>query len=98
MGMMSIVNIVSSSLLRIRRSNNLDNIGRRLLGLYEIVSVGGFPGFAIIIIFLGVRSGRLTTLPPSVNRISGNVGASTSSNPKGLHGLYRDNDTFLPFY
>jgi hypothetical protein len=48
-------------------------------------------------IFLGVKSGRgirLTTLSPSVSRMSENVGASTSSNPKGLHGLYRDNFTF----
>jgi hypothetical protein len=39
---------------------------------------------------LGVKSGRrvgLTTLPPSVSRMSENVGASTSRNPKGLHGL-----------
>jgi hypothetical protein len=46
--------------------------------------------------FLGVKSGRsvgLTTLPPSVSRVSENVGASTSRNPKGLHGLYRDNFT-----
>jgi hypothetical protein len=33
----------------------------------------------------------LTILPPYMNRISENVGASTSSNPKGLHSLYRDN-------
>jgi hypothetical protein len=33
----------------------------------------------------------MTTLPPSVSRMSENVGASTSHNPKGLHGLYRDN-------
>jgi hypothetical protein len=26
--------------------------------------------------------------------MSENVGASTSRNPKGLHGLYRDNFTF----
>jgi hypothetical protein len=26
--------------------------------------------------------------------MSENVGASTSHNPKGLHGLYRDNFTF----
>jgi hypothetical protein len=48
-------------------------------------------------IFLGVNSGGrvgLRTLPPSVNRMSENVGASTSDNPKGLHGLYRDNFTF----
>jgi hypothetical protein len=42
------------------------------------------------------KSGRrlgLTTLPPSMNRMSENVGASTSRNPKGLHGLYGDNFT-----
>jgi hypothetical protein len=47
-------------------------------------------------IFLGVKSGRrvrLTNSPPSVSRISENVGASTSCNPKDLHGLYRDNFT-----
>jgi hypothetical protein len=38
----------------------------------------------------------LTTLPPSVNRMSENMGASTSRNPKGLQGLYRDNFTCLP--
>jgi hypothetical protein len=41
----------------------------------------------------GFKSGRCvgqTTLPPSISRISENVGASTSHNPKGLlHGLYR---------
>jgi hypothetical protein len=36
----------------------------------------------------------LTTLPPSVNRMSENVGASTSRNPKGLHALCRDDLTF----
>jgi hypothetical protein len=49
---------------------------------------------------LWVKSGRhvgLTTLPTSVSRMSENVGASTSCNPKGLHGLYRDNFTFT-FY
>jgi hypothetical protein len=48
---------------------------------------------------LGVKSGRrvgLTTLPPSMSRMSENVGASTSRNPKGLHGLYADNFT-LPY-
>jgi hypothetical protein len=47
----------------------------------------------------GVKSGRrvgLTTLLPSVSRMSENVGASTSRKPKGLHGLYRDNFT-LPY-
>jgi hypothetical protein len=51
-------------------------------------------------IFLGVKSGRrvgLTTLPPSVSRMSENMGASTSRNPKGLHGLYRDNFIFTFF-
>jgi hypothetical protein len=50
-------------------------------------------------IFLGVKSGRrggLTTLPLSVSRMSKNVGASTSRNPKGLYGLYRDN-FILPY-
>jgi hypothetical protein len=36
----------------------------------------------------------LTTLPPSMIRMSENVGASISRNPKGLHGLYGDNFTF----
>jgi hypothetical protein len=48
-------------------------------------------------IFLGVKSGRrigLTTLPPTVSRMSENVGAPTSRNPKSLHGLYRDKFTF----
>jgi hypothetical protein len=48
-------------------------------------------------IFLGVKSGRrveLTTLPPSVSRMSENLVASTSLNPKGRHGLYRGNFTF----
>jgi hypothetical protein len=45
----------------------------------------------------GGKSGRrvgLTTLPPSVSRMSENVGASTCRNSKGLHDLYRDNFTF----
>jgi hypothetical protein len=45
----------------------------------------------------GVKSGRrvgLTTLPPAMSRMSENVGASTSRNPKALHGLYRDSFTF----
>jgi hypothetical protein len=36
---------------------------------------------------------RLTTLPPSVCQMPENVGASTSHNPKGLHGLYMDKFT-----
>jgi hypothetical protein len=47
------------------------------------LSTRNFPG--------GVKGGRrvrLTTLPPSVNRLSReNVGASMSHNPAGLHGL-----------
>jgi hypothetical protein len=42
----------------------------------------------------GGKNGRrlgLTTLPLSMSRMSENVGASTSRNPKGLHSLYRDN-------
>jgi hypothetical protein len=45
----------------------------------------------------GVKGGRgvgLTNMPPSVSRMSENVGASTSRNLKCLHGLYRDNFTF----
>jgi hypothetical protein len=30
-----------------------------------------------------------------MSRISENVGASTTRNPKGLHGLYRDNFTYF---
>jgi hypothetical protein len=47
---------------------------------------------------LGVKGSRrvgLTNLPLSVSRMSENVGASTSSNPKDLHGLCRDNVTLL---
>jgi hypothetical protein len=36
----------------------------------------------------------LTTL----SRMSENVGASTSCNPKGIHGLYRENFTVLLFF
>jgi hypothetical protein len=45
----------------------------------------------------GVKSGRvvwLTTLPPSVSRMSENVRASTSRKPEHLHGLYKDNFLF----
>jgi hypothetical protein len=46
----------------------------------------------------GAKNGwrvTLTTLPPSMSRMSENVGASTSRNPKGLHDLYRENFTLL---
>jgi hypothetical protein len=49
--------------------------------------------------FHGDKNGRrvgLTTLPPFMSRMSENVGASISCNPKGLHGLYGDNFT-LPY-
>jgi hypothetical protein len=39
---------------------------------------------------------RAENLAPSMSRMYENVGASTSRNPKGLHGLYRDNFT-LPY-
>jgi hypothetical protein len=42
----------------------------------------------------GCRRVGLTTLPPSVSRMSENVGASTSHSPKGLHSLHRDSFTF----
>jgi hypothetical protein len=42
MRMMSLIGTVSSSLLRISRSNTLDSVDRRLRGLYELVSVGGW--------------------------------------------------------
>jgi hypothetical protein len=38
----------------------------------------------------GNRRVGLTNLPPSVCRMSENMGASKSHNPKGLQGLYRD--------
>jgi hypothetical protein len=56
---------------------------------------------------MGVKSCQrvgLTTWPPSMSRISENVRASTARNPKGLHGLYRDNftlsckDAYLKIY
>jgi hypothetical protein len=42
--------------------------------------------------FLGVKSGWCIglTLPPSMSRMSENVGASISRSPKGLYGLYKD--------
>jgi hypothetical protein len=50
----------------------------------------------------GVKGGRhvvLTTLPPSLSRLSRqNVGASTSYTPIGLHSLLRDSFTFLTLY
>jgi hypothetical protein len=46
----------------------------------------------------GVKSGwrvGLIILPPSISQMSEIVGASTSHNPKGLQGLYRDNFTYM---
>jgi hypothetical protein len=40
---------------------------------------------------------RADNLPPSVCRMSGNVEALKSRNPKGLHGLYRNKFTFNLF-
>jgi hypothetical protein len=51
---------------------------------------------------LYLRKGRKTanmptaTVPPSMSRMSENVGGSTSRTPKGLYGQYRDNFT-LPY-
>jgi hypothetical protein len=42
----------------------------------------------------GGRRGWLATLPPSVSRMSENVGPSTTHGPKGLNGLYRDSVAF----
>ena len=42
--------IVSSSVQSKSHSNTLDIMGKRLIGLYELASVGGFLGLAIIII------------------------------------------------
>jgi hypothetical protein len=47
----------------------------------------------------GLKAGRplgLTPLPPSMSRMSESVGASTSRNLQGLHGLHRDSFT-LPY-
>jgi hypothetical protein len=40
---------------------------------------------------------RADNFAPSVSRMSKNVEASTSRNPKGLHGLYMDNYTLFLF-
>jgi hypothetical protein len=37
----------------------------------------------------------LTNFPPSTSRMSENMGASTSYNPKGVHGLYRIKFIFI---
>jgi hypothetical protein len=39
------------------------------------------------LVAMGDRHLTLTTTPPSVNRLSKNVGASTSHNSMNLHGL-----------
>jgi hypothetical protein len=73
---------------------NLPNTSRRTraLGFDSASNRNEYQEF-----FLGIKSGRrlgLTTLPPSMSRMSENVGASTSRNPKGLHCLYEDHFTF----
>jgi hypothetical protein len=40
---------------------------------------------------------RADNLAAIYEPMSKNVGASTSRNPKGLHGLYRDNFTFTTY-
>jgi hypothetical protein len=75
---------------------NLSNSSCRTMALGSTEPIKWVPE-----IFLGVKNGRrvgLTTLSPSVSRMSENVGASTSRNPKGLYGLYRDNLTVSYIY
>jgi hypothetical protein len=43
------------------------------------------------------RRVRLTTLPPSVSRLTRNVEASTSHNPMGLYVCYMDSFTSFVF-
>jgi hypothetical protein len=76
-------------------STQADNNSRKL----RLRSGCQFPSCALALIEMstrnlpggggdGGRSVKLTTLPPSVSRLSTeNVGASTSHNPMGLHGL-----------
>jgi hypothetical protein len=85
---MQFSNNVSTTEVKIIRNDM-----RRMCGFY---TPNSFSFISILRIFLGVKSGRrlrLTALP-SVSRMSENVGTSTSRNPKGLHGLCRDNFTF----
>jgi hypothetical protein len=54
-----------------------------------------------IIIFWGVKRGwcvRLTTLPPSMSRLSRQWGSLTPHNPIGLQGLLRNSFTLLYFW
>jgi hypothetical protein len=73
---------------------NLRNPSSRIMALGSTqplteMSTRKFPGGK------GSRRVGLTTLPPSVGRMSENVGASTSNSPKGHHGLYKDSFTFF---
>jgi hypothetical protein len=75
---------------------NLPNTSSRTMALVSTqllteLSARKFPGGK------GGRRVGLITLLPSVNRMSKNVGPSTSHSPKGLHGLYRDSFTIDTF-
>jgi hypothetical protein len=68
--------------------------GRSAVRIPDEVDFFNLPNPSSRTMALGVKSGRRvgpTTLPPSMNRMSENVGASTSRNPKGLYG---DNFSF----
>jgi hypothetical protein len=45
-------------------------------------------------VYFKTRCVGLTTMPPSMSRMSENVGTLTSRNPKGLHVLYRETFTY----
>jgi hypothetical protein len=67
---------------------NLPNPSSRTIGLGSTQSLTEMSSRK----FSGDKGGRrvgLTTLSPSVSRMSENVGASTSHNSKGFNGPYR---------
>jgi hypothetical protein len=49
-GISLLIGTASSVLLRSGLSNTLAIMGRRLMGLYDVTSIGGFPGVDIITI------------------------------------------------